>query len=58
MAQVLWDGFFTHYGFQAVYLMTKVKISRAGSSKYYVILVVSKKIHMTPYHPQGNRQFE
>ena len=43
-------------GFEPVYLVTKVETDMRAVSKNHVIWVVSEKICMTPYHPQGNGQ--
>ena len=43
IAKALWDGFFTHYSFSASILSDQAKMSRAVSSKNYVIWVVSAK---------------
>ena len=51
-ARILWDNFICHYGFPERF------ISDQGRNFESDLIKGVKKVHTTPYHPQGNGQCE
>ena len=57
-ARILWDNFICHYGFPERFISDQGRNFESDLIKELCKIVGVKKVHTTPYHPQGNRQCE
>ena len=57
-ARILWDNFICHYGFPEKFIFDKGRNFESDLIKELCKIAGVKKIHTTPYHPQGNGQCE
>ena len=57
-ARILWDNFICHYGFPEKFISDQGRNFESDLIKELCKIAGVKKIHTTPYHPQGNGQCE
>ena len=57
-AQILWDNFICHYGFPEKFISDQGRNFESDLIKELCKIAGVKKLHTTPYHPQGNGQCE
>ena len=57
-ARILWDNFFCHYGFPEKFISDRGRNFESDLIKELCKIAGVKKLHTTPYHPQGNGQCE
>ena len=57
-ARILWDNFICHYGFPEKFIADQGRNFESDLTKELYKIAGVKKLHTTPYHPQGNGQCE
>ena len=57
-ARILWDNFICHYGFPEKFISDQGRNFESELIKELCKIAGVKKVHTTPYHPQGNGQCE
>ena len=57
-ARILWDNFICHYGFPEKFISDQDRNFESDLIKELCKIPGVKKLHTTPYHPQGNGQCE
>ena len=57
-ARMLWDNFICHYGFPEKFISDQGRNFESDLIKELCKIAGVKKVHTTPYHPQGNGQCE
>ena len=57
-AIILWDNFICHYGFPEKFISDQGRNFESDLIKQLCKIAGVKKVHTTPYHPQGNGQCE
>ena len=57
-ARILWDNFICHYGFPERFISDQGRNFESDLIKQLCKIAGVKKVHTTPYHPQGNGQCE
>ena len=57
-ARILWDNFICHYGFPEKFISDQGRNFESDLIKELCKIAGVKKLHTTPYHPQGNGQSE
>ena len=57
-ARILWDNFICHYGFPEKFISDQGRNFESDLTKELCKIAGVKKLHTTPYHPQGNGQCE
>ena len=57
-ARILWDNFICHYGFPEKFISDQGRNFESDLIKELCKIAAVKKLHTTPYHPQGNGQCE
>ena len=57
-ARILWDNFICHYGFPERFISDQGRNFESDLIKELCQIAGVKKVHTTPYHPQGNGQCE
>ena len=57
-ARILWDNFICHYGFPEKFISDQGRNFESDLIKELCKIAGVKKVHTTPYHPQGNEQCE
>ena len=57
-ARILWDNFICHYGFPEKFICDQGRNFESDLIKELCKIAGVKKVHTTPYHPQGNGQCE
>ena len=57
-ARILWDNFICHYGFPGKFISDQGRNFESDLIKELCKIAGVKKLHTTPYHPQGNGQCE
>ena len=57
-ARILWDNFICHYGFPEKFISDQGRNFESDFIKELCKIAGVKKLHTTPYHPQGNGQCE
>ena len=57
-ARILWDNFICHYGFPEKFIPDQGRNFESDLIKELCKIAGVKKLHTTPYHPQGNGQCE
>ena len=57
-ARILWDNFICHYGFPEQFISDQGRNFESDLIKELCKIAGVKKVHTTPYHPQGNGQCE
>ena len=57
-ARILWDNFICHYGFPEKFISDQGRNFESDLIKKLCKIAGVKKVHTTPYHPQGNGQCE
>ena len=57
-ARILWDNFICHYGFPERFISDQGRNFESDLIKKLCKIAGVKKVHTTPYHPQGNGQCE
>ena len=57
-ARLLWDNFICHYGFPEKFISDQGRNFESDLIKELCKIAGVKKLHTTPYHPQGNGQCE
>ena len=57
-AGILWDNFICHYGFPERFISDQGRNFESDLIKELCKIAGLKKVHTTPYHPQGNGQCE
>ena len=57
-ARILWDNFICHYGFPEKFISDQGRNFESDLIKELCKIAGVKKLHTTPYHPQGNCQCE
>ena len=57
-ARILWDNFICHYGFPERFTSDQGRNFESDLIKELCKIAGVKKVHTTPYHPQGNGQCE
>ena len=57
-ARILWDNFICHYGFPKKFISDQGRNFESDLIKELCKIAGVKKLHTTPYHPQGNGQCE
>ena len=57
-ARILWDNFICHYGFPERFISDQGRNFESDLIKELCKIAGVKKVHTTPYHPQGNGQCE
>ena len=57
-ARILWDNFICHYGFSEKFISDQGRNFESDLIKELCKIAEVKKLHTTPYHPQGNGQCE
>ena len=57
-ARILWDNFICHYGFPEKFISDQGRNFESDLMKELCKIAGVKKLHTTPYHPQGNGQCE
>ena len=55
-ARILWDNFICHYGFPEKFISDQGRNFESDLIKELCKIAGVKKVHTTPYHPQGNGQ--
>ena len=58
IARILWDNFICHYGFSEKFISDQGRNFESDLIKELCKIAGVKKVHTTPYHPQGNGQCE
>ena len=53
-ARILWDNFICHYGFPEKFISDQGRNFESDLIKELCKIAGVKKVHTTPYHPQGN----
>ena len=53
-ARILWDNFICHYGFPEKFISDQGRNFESDLIKELCKIAGVKKLHTTPYHPQGN----
>ena len=56
--RILWDNFICHYGFSEKFISDQGRNFESDLIKELCKIAGVKKLHTTPYHPQGNGQCE
>ena len=56
--RILWDNFICHYGFPEKFISDQGRNFESDLIKELCKIAGVKKLHTTPYHPQGNGQCE
>ena len=56
--RILWDNFICHYGFPEKFISDQGRNFESDLIKELCKIAGVKKVHTTPYHPQGNGQCE
>ena len=56
--RILWDNFICHYGFPEKFISDQGRNFESDLIKELCKIAGVKKLHTTPYRPQGNRQCE
>ena len=56
--RILWDNFICHYGFPEKFISDQGRNFESDLIKELCRIAGVKKVHTTPYHPQGNGQCE
>ena len=54
----MWDNFICHYGFPEKFISDQGRNFESDLIKELCKIAGVKKVHTTPYHPQGNGQLE
>ena len=57
-ARILWDNFICHYGFPEKFISDQGRNFESDLIKELCKIAGVKKLHTTPYHPQGKGQCE
>ena len=57
-ARILWDNFICHHGFPERFISDQGRNFESDLIKELCKIAGVKKVHTTPYHPQGNGQCE
>ena len=57
-ARILWDNFICHYGFPEKFISDQGRNFESDLIKELCKIAGVKKLHTTPFHPQGNGQCE
>ena len=57
-ARILWDNFICHYGFPERFISDQGRNFESDLIKELCKIAGVKKVHTTPYHPQGKGQCE
>ena len=57
-ARILWDNLICHYGFPERFISDQGRNFESDLIKELCKIAGVKKVHTTPYHPQGNGQCE
>ena len=57
-ARILWDNFICHYGFPENFISDQGRNFESDLIRELCKIAGVKKVHTTPYHPQGNGQCE
>ena len=57
-ARILWDNFICHYGFPEKFISDQGRNFESDLIKELCKIAGVQKLHTTPYHPQGNGQWE
>ena len=57
-ARILWDNFICHYGFPEKFISDQGRNFESDLIRELCKIAGVKKLHTTPYHPQGNGQCE
>ena len=57
-ARILWDNFICHYGFPEKFISDQGRNFESDLIEELCKIAGVKKVHTTPYHPQGNGQCE
>ena len=57
-ARILWDNFICHYGFPEKFISDQGRNFESDLIKELCKIAGVKKLHTTPYYPQGNGQCE
>ena len=57
-ARILWDNFICHYGFPEKFISDQGRNFESDLIKELCKIAGVRKLHTTPYHPQGNGQCE
>ena len=57
-ARILWDNFICYYGFPEKFISDQGRNFESDLIKELCKIAGVKKVHTTPYHPQGNGQCE
>ena len=57
-ARILWDNFICYYGFPEKFISDQGRNFESDLIKELCKIAGVKKLHTTPYHPQGNGQCE
>ena len=57
-ARILWDNFICHYGFPEKFISDQGRNFESDLIKELCKIAGVQKLHITPYHPQGNGQCE
>ena len=57
-ARILWDNFICHYGFPEKFISDQGRNFESDLINELCKIAGVKKVHTTPYHPQGNGQCE
>ena len=57
-ARILWDNFICHYGFPEKFISDQGRNFESDLIRELCKIAGVKKVHTTPYHPQGNGQCE
>ena len=58
IARILWDNFICYYGFPGKFISDQGRNFESDLIKELCNIAGVKKVHTTPYHPQGNGQCE
>ena len=58
IARILWNNFICHYGFPEKFISDQDRNFESDLIKELCKIAGVKKLHTTPYHPQGNGQCE
>ena len=56
-ARILWDNFICHYGFPEKFISDQGRNFESNLIRELCKIAGVKKLHTTPYHPQGNERF-
>ena len=57
-ARILWDNFICHYGFPEKFISDQGRNFESDLIKELCKIAGVQKLHITPYHPEGNGQCE